>query len=314
MPGRDRGPQAEEHRLSSPASRASRRTRREAAGASGIAIRDDASLERAGTALLERLGCRYVVVTRGERGMALFGADGERLRVPSVARAVFDVSGAGDTVIAVLTLALAAAAPVTLAVQLANFAAGAVVAKLGTATASPDEILDLVETRRAWMTSPRRSSTSLDAAVRWREEVRGRGKRIVFTNGVFDLVHAGHVAYLAWARAQGDALLVGLNTDASVRALKGPERPLVPFADRAAVVAALAQRRCGRGFRGAHARDVARTRAAGRAREERAVSARRSCRNASSCCSTAARSDWRRISPGRSTTDIVAEIRRRYGA
>lgn len=117
----------------------------EAGAASGVVIRDDASLERAGTSLLERLGCRYVVITRGERGMALFGAAGERLRVPSVARAVFDVSGAGDTVIAVLTLALAAQAPVTLAMQLANFAAGAVVAKLGTATASPREILDLVE-------------------------------------------------------------------------------------------------------------------------------------------------------------------------
>ena len=117
----------------------------EAAEAAGIAIRDDASLERAGSALLARLGCRYVVVTRGERGMALFGADGERLLIPSVARTVFDVSGAGDTVIAVLTLALAAGAPMTLALHLANFAAGAVVAKLGTATASPAEIVALVE-------------------------------------------------------------------------------------------------------------------------------------------------------------------------
>jgi len=116
----------------------------EAAAASGIAIVDDASLERAGSVLLERLGCRYVVVTRGERGMALFGAQGERMLIPSVARAVYDVSGAGDTVIAVLTLALAAGAPITLAVELANFAAGAVVAKLGTATASPAEILELV--------------------------------------------------------------------------------------------------------------------------------------------------------------------------
>jgi D-beta-D-heptose 7-phosphate kinase/D-beta-D-heptose 1-phosphate adenosyltransferase len=116
----------------------------EAAAASGIAIVDEASLERAGSALLERLGCRYVVVTRGERGMALFGAHGERMLIPSVARTVYDVSGAGDTVIAVLTLALAAGAPITLAVELANFAAGAVVAKLGTATASPGEILELV--------------------------------------------------------------------------------------------------------------------------------------------------------------------------
>ncbi|MGP6159418.1 MAG: D-glycero-beta-D-manno-heptose-7-phosphate kinase [Vulcanimicrobiaceae bacterium] len=116
----------------------------EAALATGIAIKDEASLDRAGTALLEKLGCRYVVITRGEKGMALFGAAGERLRIPSVARAVFDVSGAGDTVIAVLTLALAAGAEIGQAVQLANFAAGAVVEKLGTATASPEEILEFV--------------------------------------------------------------------------------------------------------------------------------------------------------------------------
>ncbi len=79
----------------------------------------------------------------------------------------------------------------------------------------------------------------LEAAVRWREDLRARGRRVAFTNGVFDLLHAGHVAYLAWARAQGDALMLGLNTDESVRANKGPERPLVPFADRAAVLAAL---------------------------------------------------------------------------
>jgi len=117
---------------------------REAAGATGIAIKDDASLEAAGTKLLEQLGTRYVVVTRGERGMALFGADGERLHIPSVARTVFDVSGAGDTVVAVLTLALSAGASIEEAVRLANFAAGAVVEKLGTATASPHEILELV--------------------------------------------------------------------------------------------------------------------------------------------------------------------------
>ena len=117
----------------------------EAAQATGIAIVDDASLERAGAALLQTLHCRYVVITRGEHGMSLFGRDGERLHIPSVARTVFDVSGAGDTVIAVLSLALAAGAPVELAMQLANYAAGAVVEKLGTATASAQEILALVE-------------------------------------------------------------------------------------------------------------------------------------------------------------------------
>lgn len=117
----------------------------EASAASGIAIVDDASLERAGARLLQRLQCRYVVITRGEHGMSLFGRDGERLHIPSVARTVFDVSGAGDTVIAVLSLALAAGAPIDVAMQLANYAAGAVVEKLGTATASGDEILALVE-------------------------------------------------------------------------------------------------------------------------------------------------------------------------
>lgn len=117
----------------------------EASQASGIAITDDASLERAGSTLLDVLKCRYVVITRGEHGMSLFGRGGERLHIPSVARTVFDVSGAGDTVIAVLSLALAAGAPIELAMQLANFAAGAVVEKLGTATASADEILALVD-------------------------------------------------------------------------------------------------------------------------------------------------------------------------
>lgn len=117
----------------------------EASTASGILIKDDASLRQAGNALLEKLECKYVVITRGEHGMSLFGRDGARLDVPSVARKVFDVSGAGDTVIAVLALALSAGASIERAMQLANFAAGAVVEKLGTATASSDEILALVE-------------------------------------------------------------------------------------------------------------------------------------------------------------------------
>lgn len=117
----------------------------EASTITGIPIVDDASLESAGVRLIELLDCRYAVVTRGEHGMALFGRAGERLEIPSVARTVYDVSGAGDTVIAVLGLALAAGAPIEQAMQLANFAAGAVVAKLGTATASPEEILALLD-------------------------------------------------------------------------------------------------------------------------------------------------------------------------
>jgi D-beta-D-heptose 7-phosphate kinase/D-beta-D-heptose 1-phosphate adenosyltransferase len=117
----------------------------EAATITGVTISDEASLERAGLRLIELLDCRYAIITRGEHGMALFGRAGERLQIPSVARTVYDVSGAGDTVIAMLALALAAGAPIEQAMELANFAAGAVVAKLGTATASPEEILALLE-------------------------------------------------------------------------------------------------------------------------------------------------------------------------
>ncbi len=117
----------------------------EAAAASGIAIVDDDSLREAGARLLDRLHCRYLVITRGEHGMSLFGREGERFEIPSFARKVFDVSGAGDTVIAVLSLALAAGSGIERAMQVANFAAGAVVETLGTATASADEILALVE-------------------------------------------------------------------------------------------------------------------------------------------------------------------------
>ena len=117
----------------------------EASTITAIPIVDEAGLERAGVCLIELLDCRYAVVTRGEHGMALFGRAGERLQIPSVARTVYDVSGAGDTVIAVLGLALAAGAPIEQAMELANFAAGAVVAKLGTATASPEEILTLLD-------------------------------------------------------------------------------------------------------------------------------------------------------------------------
>lgn len=117
----------------------------ETARASGITIVDDASLELAARTLLARLGCRYVLVTRGEHGMSLFGSDGTTEHIPSVARTVYDVSGAGDTVVAVLTLALAARVPIAAATLLANFAAGAVVEKLGTATATPAEIIALME-------------------------------------------------------------------------------------------------------------------------------------------------------------------------
>ncbi len=152
----------------------------------------------------------------------------------------------------------------------------------------------------------------LQAAVQWREDLRARGQKVAFTNGVFDIVHAGHVAYLAWAREQGDALLLGLNADASVRALKGSERPLVPFADRAAVLGALRSVDAVVGFSertpevllDAIRPDVHVKSAQYRLEDlpERSVVLRYGGEI--------------RLAPhlrGRSTTDIVAEIRRRYG-
>ncbi len=151
-----------------------------------------------------------------------------------------------------------------------------------------------------------------EAAVRWREDLRARGRRVVFTNGVFDILHAGHVAYLAWARAQGAALLVGMNSDASVRALKGPERPLVPFADRAAVVAGLRSVDAVVGFAERTPEELL-----DRIRPDVHVkSAQYRIEDLPERVVVLAHGGEIRLAPhaaGKSTTDIVAEIRRRYG-
>jgi len=154
---------------------------------------------------------------------------------------------------------------------------------------------------------------ALEEAVQFREELRTRGKCVVFTNGVFDLVHAGHVVYLAWARRQGDALVLGLNSDASVRALKGPERPLVPFADRAAVVAALRSVDAVVGFSERTPEvllDALRP-------DVHVKSAQYRMEDLPERIVVLQHGGEIRLAPhlaGKSTTDIVAEIRRRYGS
>jgi len=152
-----------------------------------------------------------------------------------------------------------------------------------------------------------------EAAVAWCAAQRAAGRRIAFTNGVFDLLHAGHVAYLAWARAQGDALLVGLNEDASVRALKGPERPLVPFADRARVVAGLRSVDAVVGFSERTPEALLE-----RVRPDVHIkSAQYRLEDLPERTVVGAYGGEIRLAPhlaGHSTTDIVAEIRRRYGA
>jgi D-beta-D-heptose 7-phosphate kinase/D-beta-D-heptose 1-phosphate adenosyltransferase len=149
------------------------------------------------------------------------------------------VSGAGDTVVAMLALAGAAGYPLAQAMRLANTAAGIVVSKLGTATVELDELmLELARDVRdkEWHRGKHYSFAETDALVRrW----KSRGLRVGFTNGVFDIVHAGHIALLAAARAQCDRLIVALNSDPGVRRLKGPKRPVNGLADRAAVIAAV---------------------------------------------------------------------------
>jgi rfaE bifunctional protein nucleotidyltransferase chain/domain len=151
-----------------------------------------------------------------------------------------------------------------------------------------------------------------EGAARWREELRARGRRVVFTNGVFDIVHAGHVAYLAWARSQGDALIVGMNVDASVRALKGPERPIVPFADRAAVIAGLRSVDAVVGF-GERTPEVLLERVRP---DVHVKSAQYRVEDLPERVVVLGHGGEIRLAPhaaGKSTTDIVAEIRRRYG-
>jgi len=153
----------------------------------------------------------------------------------------------------------------------------------------------------------------IDDAVRFREALRARGKRVVFTNGVFDIVHAGHVAYLAWARDQGDALVLGLNTDASVRALKGPERPLLPFADRAAVVAALRSVDAVVGFSERTPEVILEALRP----DVHVKSAQYRIEDLPERIVVLQHGGEIRLAPhlaGKSTTDIVAEIRRRYGS
>ncbi len=212
---------------------------RELARAARMPAGTEAEVAAAARAVMGPAGLPALLCTRAEKGMTLVRADGAVASVPAEAREVFDVSGAGDTVIATLALAHAAGRPLEEAMRIANAAAGIVVGKLGTATVSAEE---LTHALHATGGAPDGAAAMLDrdAALRLVREWRGHGLRVGFTNGCFDILHAGHVALLAAARRRCDRLVVGLNTDESVARLKGPSRPVNPLADRAAVLAALA--------------------------------------------------------------------------
>lgn len=210
--------------------------RKEAEAASGVLIRDLESLNQAATDLMARVGLNNLLITRSEEGMSLFCGSGETVHIPTVAREVFDVTGAGDTVLALLACGVAGGLTLAEAARLANVAAGIAVGKLGTSIVTPAEIIDAVSQSHRDSDSKIKNRDVLAAIM---EQERNKGRKIVFTNGCFDLIHAGHVKYLQAARRLGDLLIMGLNSDASVRRLKGPKRPLIGEEERAHILAAL---------------------------------------------------------------------------
>jgi D-beta-D-heptose 7-phosphate kinase/D-beta-D-heptose 1-phosphate adenosyltransferase len=200
------------------------------------ACANEAELERKGEALLDDLELTALLVTRGEHGMTLFERGAEPLTLAAQAREVFDVSGAGDTVIALLAAGVAAGSSVADAAALANLGAGIVVGKMGVATVSRSELLRALHAQG----SGGGGLVDLPELLMLVAEAKARGERIVFTNGCFDILHAGHVAYLEEAKSCGDRLIVGVNDDDSVRRLKGVSRPINSLQDRMTVLAGLA--------------------------------------------------------------------------
>jgi D-beta-D-heptose 7-phosphate kinase/D-beta-D-heptose 1-phosphate adenosyltransferase len=196
---------------------------------------DDAMLVERGQRLLDELALDALLITRGEHGMSLLQQGREPHHLAAQAREVFDVTGAGDTVIATLATALGAGLPLDSATQLANTAACVVVGKLGTATATAQELAQALAAQRTIDHGVVDEAQLLDAVA----AARSRGETVVMTNGCFDILHAGHVTYLEEASKLGDRLVVAVNIDETVRALKGADRPVNPLQNRMHVLAAL---------------------------------------------------------------------------
>ncbi len=210
--------------------------KKEASEATKIEIKDDTKLFEAGIKLKRELELKYSIITLSEDGIGIFDESGTT-KLPTLAQEVFDVTGAGDTVLAALGISLAIGADIVEAAKFANKAAAVVVAKVGSATVTLEEIISF-ETKEANEDFEDKivDRAYLKKAV---EGLKARGKKVVFTNGCFDILHSGHVKYLSEARKLGSALVVGLNTDRSVRELKGEGRPINSELDRARVLAAL---------------------------------------------------------------------------
>jgi len=210
--------------------------KREASLAAGTEIVDDASLMSVGHRLLQDIPVQRVLMSCGKEGMVLFEYGEEPYRIYAEARQVFDVSGAGDTVLAVLGLGLASGATFREAAALANVAAGIVVGKVGTATVSREELQRAVEPGVDGLAVKQKLLPDLIGIV---ERLRAKGKTIVMTNGCFDLLHIGHVKLLSASKKMGDVLIVAVDDDESVKALKGKERPIIGAQERLRIISAL---------------------------------------------------------------------------
>ncbi|MCG8707341.1 bifunctional D-glycero-beta-D-manno-heptose-7-phosphate kinase/D-glycero-beta-D-manno-heptose 1-phosphate adenylyltransferase HldE [Brenneria sp. 4F2] len=197
--------------------------------------KNDEELVSRGMQLMADYALSALLITRSERGMTLLQPEKAPLNLPTQAQEVYDVTGAGDTVIGVLAAALAAGHPLEDACFLANAAAGVVVGKLGTSTVTPIELENAISGRSDVGFGVMSELQLKDAVAR----ARLRGEKIVMTNGCFDILHAGHVSYLANARKLGDRLIVAVNSDASTKRLKGPTRPVNPLPQRMIVLGAL---------------------------------------------------------------------------
>jgi D-beta-D-heptose 7-phosphate kinase/D-beta-D-heptose 1-phosphate adenosyltransferase len=201
---------------------------------------DDGRAEEAGSAILGSAGVEAVLLTRAHRGMTLVRAAGPPLHIEASAREVFDVVGAGDTVIATLSLALGAKLDLPESARLANFAAGVVVGKRGTATVTQTELADeVLRLSRGSLQSLQNKIMSREDAIELARTWRRNGFKVGFTNGCFDILHVGHLAILAFSRQNSGRLIVAVNSDASVRRLKEAGRPINSESDRAMVLAAL---------------------------------------------------------------------------
>jgi D-beta-D-heptose 7-phosphate kinase/D-beta-D-heptose 1-phosphate adenosyltransferase len=202
---------------------------------------DDVAAERAGQMILHQAEVSMVLLTRAQRGMTLIAANQTALHIPATAREVFDVVGAGDTVIATLSLALGARLPLAEAARLANVAAGIVVGKRGTATVTQVELADeLARASSGSLRALQDKIVSREQAIELARNWRKHGFQVGFTNGCFDILHVGHLSILTFSKQNCGKLLVAVNSDASVRRLKEIGRPINPEHDRAMVLAALA--------------------------------------------------------------------------